>query len=193
MLHAQLKIERQVYSQLKPSPMYISPFQNLQKSTMSFDEVFQHIIKFMESNPKGKFKLMVGTDSQVHKFHTIFITGIVIQQQRNGVWACIRKVLIPRKMTHLHERISYELSLTEEIVSLFTEERKTQLINVVLPHIYDGSAFSMEGHIDIGAGKRNKTREFVKEMVARMESMGVEPKIKPDAFVASSYANRYTK
>lgn len=51
----------------------------------------------------------------------------------------------------------------------------------------------MEGHLDIGAGARNKTRQFVKEMVARIESMGLEPKIKPDAFVASSYANRYTK
>jgi len=30
-------------------------------------------------------------------------------------------------------------------------------------------------------------------MVARLESIGVEPKIKPDAFVASSYANRFTK
>jgi predicted RNase H-related nuclease YkuK (DUF458 family) len=96
-------------------------------------------------------------------------------------------------MTHLHERISLELSLTEEVVSMFTEERKNELINLVLPNIYQGATFTMEGHIDIGAGKRNKTSEFVKEMVTRMESMGVEPKIKPNAFVASSYANRYTK
>lgn len=96
-------------------------------------------------------------------------------------------------MDHLHERISYELSLSEEIVSLFTEEKKNQLIDIVLPHVYDGASFTMEGHIDIGAGKRNKTREFVKEMVTRMEAIGVEPKIKPNAFVASSYANRYTK
>lgn len=101
--------------------------------------------------------------------------------------------MIPRRMLHLHERISQELSLTEEIVSLFTEERKNQLIDIVLPAVYQGATFTMEGHIDIGIGKRNKTSEFVKEMVARMESMGVEPKIKPDAFVASSYANRYTK
>jgi predicted RNase H-related nuclease YkuK (DUF458 family) len=96
-------------------------------------------------------------------------------------------------MTHLHERISLELSLTEEIVSMFTEERKNEMINLVLPYIYQGATFTIEGHIDIGAGKRNKTSEFVKEMVTRIESMGVEPKIKPNAFVASSYANRYTK
>jgi uncharacterized protein len=178
---------------MKQYPIYNYPFQNLQESNMSFEEVFHHIVKFMKLNPSGNYRLMVGTDSQVHKVHTVFITGIVIQQEGNGVWACIRKVMIPRRMTQLHERISHELSLTEEIVSMFTVDKKNQLINIVLPSVYQGATFTMEGHIDIGAGKRNKTSEFVKEMVARMESMGVEPKIKPNAFVASSYANRYTK
>lgn len=168
-------------------------FQNLQEKNMSFDEVFNHIVSFMKLDCCGSYRLMVGTDSQVHRAHTVFITGIVIQNEGKGVWACIKKVIIPRKMSNLHERISYELSLTEEVVSMFTKERKDQLIEIILPNIYQGAAFTIEGHIDIGAGKRNKTSAFVKEMVARMESMGVEPKIKPDAFVASSYANRYTK
>ncbi|MCM3023062.1 ribonuclease H-like YkuK family protein [Heyndrickxia ginsengihumi] len=168
-------------------------FQNLQEKNMSFEDVFKHIVHFMKLNPRGNYRLMVGTDSQVHRTYTIFITGIVIQQESHGVWACIRKVIVPRKMLHLHERISKELTLTEEIVSMFTEHKQNQLIHIILPYVYQGATFSMEGHIDIGAGNRNKTRAFVKEMVARMESMGVEPKIKPNAFVASSYANRYTK
>lgn len=168
-------------------------FNNLQENGMSFEQVFKQIVEFMNNDPCSHFRLMVGTDSQVHKQETVFITGIVIQNEGKGVWACIEKMVVPRKMTQLHERISFELSLTEEIVSLFTEERKNELIEIVLPHLYKGATFTMEGHIDIGAGKRNKTSEFVKEMVTRMESMGVEPKIKPNAFVASSYANRYTK
>ncbi|MEH7416189.1 ribonuclease H-like YkuK family protein [Neobacillus drentensis] len=178
---------------MKNNSAYHHTFQNLQENGLSFEQVFERIVTFMSLNPKGNYRLMVGTDSQVHKSHTVFITGIVIQNKGNGVWACIRKVVVPRKMIQLHERISLELSLTEEIVAMFTEERKTKLITIVLPYVYEGATFTMEGHIDIGAGKRNKTREFVKEMVTRMESMGVEPKIKPDAFVASSYANRYTK
>ena len=168
-------------------------FQNLQEKLLTFEHVFNRILKFMNRNPRGNYRLMVGTDSQVHCNRTIFITGIVIQNEGKGAWACIRKNIIPRKMLHLHERISYETSLTEEIVSLFTTERKNEMISIVLPYVYQGATFTMEGHLDIGAGKRNKTREFVNEMVTRMESIGVEPKIKPDAFVASSYANRYTK
>ena len=178
---------------MKQHQLYHQSFQNLQENNLSFEQVFERIVQFMKLNPNGNYRLMVGTDSQVHRTYTIFITGIVIQNEGNGVWACIRKVIIPRKMTALHERISLELSLTEEIVSLFTVERKNLLIEIILPFLYQGATFTMEGHIDIGAGKRNKTSEFVKEMVTRIESMGVEPKIKPNAFVASSYANRYTK
>ncbi|OZU89616.1 hypothetical protein CIL03_00270 [Virgibacillus indicus] len=168
-------------------------FQNLSQKHMSFEEVFKHITQFMEKDAAGNYYLMFGTDSQVHANHTIFITGIVIQRKQKGAWACIRKVVIPRQMTNLHERISYETTLTEEVVSLFTEERKNQLIDIVLPHIYQGASFAIEGHIDIGSENRNKTRIFVKEMVSRMETLGLEPKIKPESFVASSYANRFTK
>ncbi len=160
---------------------------------MTFDQVFQHIVHFMERDPAGNYRLMFGTDSHVHHDYTKFITGIVIHCQTKGAWACIRKVIVPRKITNLHEKISYETSLTEEVVSLFTEERKNRLIDIVLPHVYKGASLTIEGHIDIGAGRKNKTRVFVKEMVARMESYGIEAKIKPDSFVASSYANRFTK
>ncbi|WP_180322341.1 ribonuclease H-like YkuK family protein [Mesobacillus foraminis] len=168
-------------------------FQNLQEQELTFEQVFERILRFMHRHPGGNYRLMVGTDSQVHCDRTVFITGIVIQNHRKGAWACIRKHIVPRKMLHLHERISLETSLTEEIVYMFTEERKNRMIDIVLPHIYKGATFRMEGHLDIGSGTRNKTREFVKEMVSRIESMGVEPKIKPEAFVASSYANRFTK
>src|SRR3954466_4545126 len=168
-------------------------FQNLQENRMTFDIVFERIIRFMYINRNGNYRLMIGTDSQVHHKYTIFITGIVILNEGKGAWACIRKVVIPRRMDTLHERISQETSLTEQVVAMFTEERKNTLIDVVLPYIYKGATFTMEGHIDIGSRNRNKTKIFVEEMVNRIEAMGLEPKIKPDSFVASSYANRFTK
>ncbi len=168
-------------------------FQNLTHKKMKFEEVFSHILTFMKSDPIGDYKLMMGTDSQVHPSHTLFITGIVIQRVGKGAWACFRKEVVHREMTTLHERISYETSLTEQVASLFTEEKKNDLIEVVLPYIYKGATFTIEGHIDIGSGDRNRTRVYVNEMMARIESLGMEAKIKPDSIVASSYANRYTK
>lgn len=168
-------------------------FENLSEKNMSFENVFEHIKRFMKKDPYGNYKLMFGTDSQVHPTYTRFITGIVIQCETKGVWACIRKVIIPRRMNRLHERISYETTLTEEVVAMFTEARKDELIELILKNIYRGASLVIEGHIDIGSGSRNKTSVFVNEMLARMEALGIEAKIKPEAFVASSYANKYTK
>lgn len=168
-------------------------FDNLREKNMTFEQVFERIVQFMKQDPRGNYRLMFGTDSQVHSRSTRFITGIVIQREGKGVWACIRKVVVPRKMTVLHDRISFETSLTEQVVSMLDEDKKNQLIEIVLPHVYRGSSFTIEGHIDIGTGRRNKTSEFINEMVSRMESLGIEAKIKPNAFVASSYANRFTK
>ena len=102
-------------------------FQNLQENRMPFDIVFERIIRFMYINRNGNYRLMIGTDSQVHSKNTIFITGIVILNEGKGAWACIRKVVIPWRMNTLHQRISQETSLTEQVVSMFTEERKNTL------------------------------------------------------------------
>ncbi|WP_221564989.1 ribonuclease H-like YkuK family protein [Alkalihalobacillus sp. TS-13] len=168
-------------------------FKNLTYSHLTFDEVFNHIITFMKKEPLGNYKLMIGTDSHVYQNETIFITGLVIQRVGRGAWACYRKLRYPEPIRNLHQKISIETSLTEEVAFLFNESLKNKLVHIVLPHVYKGSSFCMEGHLDIGKGKRNKTREFVAEMVARIEAHGIEAKIKPESLVASSYANRYTK
>ena len=67
-------------------------FRNLKEQHMNFDEVFERIIKFMKLYRNGNFRLMIGTDSQVHVKYTVFITGIVILNEGKGAWACIRKI-----------------------------------------------------------------------------------------------------
>src|SRR5690606_36726425 len=88
-------------------------FQNLSQKNLTFGEVLQHIEQFIKKDPTGNFSLIFGTDSEVFSRETKFITCIVIQQIGKGVWACFRTAIIPRRMTNLHERISYETTLTE--------------------------------------------------------------------------------
>jgi predicted RNase H-related nuclease YkuK (DUF458 family) len=172
---------------------YDMEFQNLTEKNMTFEQVFNRISHFMKQDTLGNYKLMVGTDSQVHRRHTVFITGVVIQREGKGAWACYRKEIVPRRMTNLRERISYETTLTEMVASLITKDKVDALIDIIMPNLYKGSSFALEGHLDIGKGRRNKTAVFISEMVSRIESLGMKPKIKPDSFVASAYANRFTK
>ncbi|WP_077624626.1 ribonuclease H-like YkuK family protein [Sediminibacillus massiliensis] len=168
-------------------------FMNLSRNNMSFNEVFNHIVQFMEQDPKASYRLMVGTDSQVHQMYTIFVTGVVIQRKGKGAWGCILPIKVNRKYLNLHEKISMETTLTEQVAFLFDEDHKNKLIDIVLPYLYKGSSLTMEGHIDVGLEKKSLSRFLAGEMMARIKSLGLEPVVKPEAFVASAYANRYTK
>ncbi|SDM24709.1 ribonuclease H-like YkuK family protein [Sediminibacillus halophilus] len=168
-------------------------FMNLTEKKLSFEAVFKRIITFMQQDPAANYRLMVGTDSQVYRSHTLFVTGIVIQRKGKGAWGCVLPTIFPRKYMNLHEKISMETSLTEQVAYLFDEKKKEQLIDIILPHLYHGSSLTMEGHIDVGLEKRSLSRFLAGEMMSRIKASGWEPVVKPEAFVASGYANRYTK
>jgi predicted RNase H-related nuclease YkuK (DUF458 family) len=168
-------------------------FENTVYSNMEFEEVFENIKNFILKNPMGKYKLMIGTDSQVRSDGTLFVSGIVIHREGDGAWACRKHFLEGRRLYNLHEKISYETSLSEEIAYLFTYEKILELEDLILPHIYKGSSFEKEAHLDIGDKPANKTNLYVNEMLSRVESMGFKAVIKPHSLVASGYANKFTK
>ncbi len=87
-----------------------------------------------------------------------------------------------------------ETALSEEIATYYDESKRRDMENIVLPHLYQGASLDMFIHIDAGADEhRNRTAKFVQEMVRRVESVGMVAVIKPDCYVASSYANRFSK
>lgn len=184
----------QPFSELQVIEMEVqNVFQNLTKRNMDFEEVFQHILTFIKVQPCGSHRLIIGTDSQVHSSYTRFITGVVIQREGKGVWACYRSVNIARRIESLQEKISMETTFTQEVANMFTPEKQNLIIDLLLPYVKKGASIKMVGHLDLGRSTKNKTRVYVNEMIQRIESIGLEAEIKPDSFVASSYANRYTK
>ncbi len=163
-------------------------FQNTSEKTLSLEDVLQRVLRFIRLEPFGDFRFMIGTDSHVYRKHTTFVTGIVIQRMGKGVWACYRKVKQNGKMD-LREKITTETNFTQNVAAFFDEKQEQQMKELILP----GSKFIKECHLDIGAGTQNKTSMFVNEMMKIIEETGYQARIKPYSFVASHYANYYTK
>lgn len=169
-------------------------FQNVSERRLTLEEVFQRIAAFMEKDPKACYRFIVGTDCQAHSRSTTFVTGIVIHRLGNGAWACYRKITVPQRVFSIRQKLSMETAMSQEIISAFGMVHLQLLEDIVLPYVYQGSSF--RAYVDIDAGNDeqvNKTAPFVLEMVRRVEAMGLTARIKPDAVVASSYANRFTK
>ncbi|BBI35382.1 ribonuclease H-like YkuK family protein [Cohnella abietis] len=170
-------------------------FQNVSESELSLDHVLERILSFITQDPRSSYHFVIGTDSQVHRGQTKFVTGIVIHRRGKGAWACYRELAVPRQLTSIREKLMLETSFSQRVASYFDEIAVMKMEELLLPNICQGAM--LEAYIDIDAGTElvvNQTALYVQEMVDRVEAMGMyAPRVKPDAYGASSYANRYTK
>jgi len=163
-------------------------FNSVQKN-MSFADVVASIRYFIKMNPDCKYRLAVGTDSQTKGKFTCFATGIYIHREGSGAWGCISKRIQNRRYISLREKISKETQLTYEFVNMLNTELMSSLYDFVAR--YENFDCRLEAHIDVGT--KGETRRLIREMVGYFEGMGIDTKIKPEAFVASSYANRHSR
>lgn len=169
-------------------------FRNVSEQGMTPELVHERIEDFMKSDPRAAFQLIIGTDAQVHAGHTKFVTSIVIFRPGRGAWFCYRQVILPREIRSLREKLALETTYSQEIALMFDETRRSRLEDIIMPYVYQGAELQM--FIDIDAGtdeKRNQTSALVADMVGRIEAMGLSARVKPEAIVASSVSDRFTK
>ncbi|MBM7603568.1 putative RNase H-related nuclease YkuK (DUF458 family) [Metabacillus crassostreae] len=166
-------------------------FYNVSEKQMTFESVINRLKDFILKDPRSCYVLSIGSDSQVHQNETRFITAIHIHRVGKGAWGCLRNYHIKRPINSVREKISMETALSIEIASYFTSQYLNELLDLLIPFADDGGDLLFEIHLDIG--RNGMTKELIQEMTGRIESMGIEAKIKPNSYAAFSYANRYTK
>ncbi len=164
-------------------------FFNSTQKNMGFKDVILNIERFIKANPDSIYRLAVGTDSQVRGRYTCFATGIHIHRIGQGAWCCVSKKIENKRYNNLKEKISKETLITYEIVSMLNECLIDTLCDFAVN--YRNFDCRLEAHIDVGT--KGETRKLIREMVGYFEGIGIDAKIKPDSFVASCYANRYSK
>lgn len=155
-------------------------FQSPTWGTLTLSQIRQRILAFLHTDPDGTYRLVIGSDSQAHNGSGIdFVTAIVVHHLgHGGIYFWDRKV--EKKRFVLRQRM-YQ----EAVMSLDTAERLLTLLK------QDGiTKYDIEIHVDIG--KRGETREMLAEIVGMVRGNGWEVKFKPESYVASKVADRYT-
>ena len=154
---------------------FISPT----KGTLSFDQVFADIARFVEENPKDRYRLIVGTDSQIRD-EVCFVTAIIIHREGKGARFYY---------TRSHERIRYSLKqriFHEAARSLGVASRLAEKL------AENGLAdLNIEIHLDVG--EQGKTKELIREVVGMITGSGFDARIKPESYGASVVADKFTK
>ena len=144
-------------------------------------EQVTHIIEdYTKEDPKGTYRIVIGTDSQTSRKTTQFVTALIIHRVGKGARIFYRKV--KQKPIHeLRHRIYKETEMSLELMESLKNEGFAELLET----------WPIEIHLDVG--KQGETRKVIQEVVGWVTSVGYIARIKPDSYGASSVADRYTK
>lgn len=156
-------------------------FYNPTEGQLSLEALMQVLASYVAQHPEDKYKLIIGTDSQTNAESTHFVTAIVVHRVGKGGRFFIRHEH-QRPMFSLRQKLMHETVLSLETIS----QLQTELLAHDLLLNYD-----LEVHVD--AGNRGATRELIRDLVGLVITSGFTAKVKPDAFAASSVADRFTK
>uniref|UniRef100_A0A7C1JC84 DUF458 domain-containing protein n=1 Tax=Ammonifex degensii TaxID=42838 RepID=A0A7C1JC84_9THEO len=150
------------------------------KGKLTFSEMMANIVEFIRGLPTSAYKIIIGSDSQMLHGETHFITAVIVHRLGKGARYFYRK-RTQRKMRSLRQRIFLETSLSLEVGGMVT-----QALNMA--GLEDQK---IEIHIDVG--NHGETRELIREVVGMVVGSGFKAKIKPEAYGASTVADRHTK
>jgi hypothetical protein len=154
-------------------------FNSPTKGRMSFEAMMGDIVDYIQGLPSSSCKIIVGSDSQV-KSDTCFITAVIVHRLGKGARYYYRKK-IHRKIISLRQKIFYETALSLEVGG------------AVHRYFADGGLDDLDVEIHIDVGIHGETKELIREVVGMVTGSGFKAKIKPDAFGASSVADKHTK
>ncbi|MBE3588269.1 MAG: ribonuclease H-like YkuK family protein [Thermoanaerobacteraceae bacterium] len=154
-------------------------FNSPTKGKLTFEEMMADIMGYITGLPTSSYKVIIGSDSQV-KQETCFITAVIVHRLGKGARYYYRKK-IQRKIKSLRQKIFYETALSLEVGGLIAR----YFAECGLDDL------AVEIHIDVG--KHGETRDLIREVVGMVVGSGFHAKIKPEAFGASSVADKHTK
>lgn len=159
-------------------------FNSPTKGVLTTSSVISEISGFVDEEPARFYRLVIGTDSQTKstngKGEIDYVTAVVVHRQGRGAryfWKKIKKEKIPV----LRDKI-----YTETLLSLNTAEELVPLLRKAVPP----AKYDLEIHIDVGP--LGPTREMIREVVGMVNGSGYKAKTKPEAWGASSVADKHT-
>ncbi|MBT9282025.1 MAG: ribonuclease H-like YkuK family protein [Hydrogenibacillus schlegelii] len=147
---------------------------------LTIAEMLAAIERFIAVDEAGRYKLIIGTDSQTHHGETLFVTAVIVHRIGKGARFFFHRQSRP-PVQDLRQRVYLETAASLETVQRMQRDPAFQRI-IDLP---------IEIHVDIGT--TGATRSMIQEIVGWVTSVGYTVKIKPQSYGASAVADRYTK
>ena len=151
-------------------------------------EVPERLLEFYErSKMYGRpCSIIVGSDSQnYYKTHAVTVISIVCEGHGGIFFYRKEKIPLIRDVkSKLYAETQRSLEVTGTLIDLLENDPR-------YAEMYASCPISI--HVDAGNSDKGKTAALIPEIVGWVKSMGYVCYVKPDAFVASSIADKISK
>ncbi len=156
-------------------------FNSPRRSHLSLKEVIRDIGDYIQENPRMRYAIIIGSDSQGRVIIDC-VTAIVVHRVGNGgryYWQRQHRGPIHS----LREKIYTETALSLEVAERFIKLLKKELA------AHAEIMYHFEIHVD--AGENGPSRDVLKEVVGMVRGYGFDVRIKPESYCASCVADRH--
>jgi len=159
-------------------------FFNPTKGNLSFEDVVNEIISYISEKPEKFYDVIVGCDSSSGE-EPNFPLAIVVLRKGEGGRFFLKKIHYKnKKFYNFKQRILEEVLLSCQL-ALNLREALSKKTN--------GKNFNYQfRYIHADIGENGLTKDMIKEVIGLIKGNGFEAKIKPESFVASVVADRYS-
>jgi len=168
-----------------PNEIFEGYFYNPSRGNLSFEETIKEILNWLQEHPKESYEIVVGCDSPSSE-EPFFPLAIVVLRKGQGGRFFLKKMRYRKKFGNWKNRILQEVLLSCELALKLREVMKEKIKLFPSELKYEFKYI----HADVGVN--GATKDMIKEVIGIIQGNGFEAKIKPDSYVASSVADRYT-
>lgn len=165
-------------------------FFNPTRGNLSVEEVIEEMIHYIEERPEKFYDIIVGCDSSSGE-DPHFPVVVAILRVGEGGRFFLKKIKYPspmnKKFINWRARILEEVLLSCDLALFLREDFKKKIQDTNKKNLNYQFRYI---HADIG--ENGQTKDMVKELTGLIRGNGFEPKIKPEAYVASVVADRYS-
>jgi len=164
-------------------------FYNPTRGNLKIEEAMAEMVNYMKEKPDKFYDIIVGCDSSSGE-DPHFPVAVVILRVGEGGRFFLRKVTYPpslrRKFSNWKMRILEEVLLSCQLALFLKENFQKKIQNLSENFNYQLRYI----HADIG--EQGQTKDMIREVIGLIRGNGFEPKIKPESYVASTVADRYS-
>ncbi len=165
-------------------------FYNPTRGNLSFEKVIKEMINWMQERPERFYDVIVGCDSSSGQ-EPHFPVAIVILRKGEGGRFFLKKVKYKnKKFFNWHQRVLEEVLLSCDLALVLRERLEEEVEKFSQSVVRKFNYQFRYIHADVGA--EGATKDMIKEVTGLIRGNGFEPKIKPEAYVASIVADRFS-